>query len=492
MMRQRAAASLMAVLIAVAAPGPLRAVNGAHAKDAPGPSSRPPRRLAIQIESALAAAPTGATAGVAVLSGRTGAILYARNADRLLIPASNAKVFVLGAALSRLGPGHTFRTVALAAGPIDHGVLRGPLVLQGSGDPSLTSEGLWGIALDLQAAGLRRVDGDLILDGSAFGPDQPPAAGPDRNDARPYGAVTSALTANFNTLALEVAPGTRAGDAARVALVPPMGAVVLENEVRTGPPETAASPLDVRVSPARDGGAMRVRVTGRVSANDPPRRIWKSLASPAPFTGALFKETLARADIAIGGRTRMGPAPSGARPIASRDSPPLAVLAREVGKRSSNLYAEQILKALDPRTPRTSAGGLGQVRAWLAAQGLGPEEVRLVDGSGLSRENRSTAGALARVFRGASRDPATGAEFLSAFGAAGVDGTLERRLPELRGRMRGKTGALDGVSSLSGWARTSSPSEPDGIFFAILVNGAGPDPAHALQDRIVRAITSGD
>lgn len=475
-------------IMALLAPVPVRPASRGQT-EAPGPSSLLPRRLASRIDSALAAAPAGATTGVALVSGRTGAILYARNADRLLIPASNAKVFVLGAALSRLGPAATFRTEALAAGPIDRGALRGALVLRGSGDPSLTSEGLWGIALDLHAAGLRRVEGDLVLDDGLFAADQPPAAGPGRNEARPYGAFTSALTVNFNTLALEVAPGARAGDAARVALVPPMGTVVLENEVRTAPAGSAAGPLDVVVTSARSGGPPHVvRVRGRVPAGVPPRRIWKALADPLPLSGALFKETLARADISIAGRTRIGHAPRGARVIATRESPPLAVLAREIGKQSSNLFAEQILKALDPATPRRTAGGLAQVRAWLAERGIGPEAVRLVDGSGLSRENRATAVALARTFREASRDPGAGAEFLSAFGVAGVDGTLARRLADLRGRVRGKTGYLDGVSALTGWAQTPEPSEPDGIFFSIVVNGTGPDPAHALQDRIVRAI----
>jgi len=428
---------------------------------------------------------------VAVLSGRTGAILYARSADRVLIPASDAKVFVMGAALSRLGAEHAFRTEALAAGPLDHGTLRGALILRGSGDPSLTSEGLWGLALDLEAAGLRRVEGDLLLDDTAFAPDQPPAAGPGRSEARPYGAVTSALTANFNTIALEVAPGIRAGEAARVALVPPLRDVALESRVRTGPAGSAPPSIEVVVAPAASGaGPIRVHVTGSIPAGEPSRRVWKALGSPVPFTGALFKEMLARADIAIAGKIRVAPAPPGARLLAARESPPLAVLLREVGKRSSNLFAEQILKALDPETPRTTRGGLEQVRAWLKAQGVGPEAARLVDGSGLSRENRATAGALARVFRAASRDPASGAEFLSAFGVAGVDGTLDRRLFDLRGRVRGKTGTLDGVVALTGWARSRSPSEPDGIVFAILLNGAGLDPAeaHALQDRIVRAI----
>jgi D-alanyl-D-alanine carboxypeptidase/D-alanyl-D-alanine-endopeptidase (penicillin-binding protein 4) len=450
-----------------------------------GPPTSPPPRLVYEIDRALAAAPAGSAVGVAVISGRTGATIYARDGARPLVPASNAKVALLAAALEILGPEHVFRTEALAAGPMEGGTLRGALALRGSGDPSLTSEGLWGLALDLEAAGLRRVEGDLILDDGAFDRSAPPAAGPARNEGRPYGAVTSALTANFNTVAIEVAPGARPGDPIRAALVPPIDGIRIVNRARTA----GAGKLVVD-GPRVEGRGAVVTLRGTLPAGSAPRRIWRSVDSPALFAGLLFKATLARADIAITGDLRVGRTPEGARVIAARDSPPLAVLARDVGKRSNNLYAEQILRALDPHVPRTTRGGLARVEAWLSAQGVDPGTYKLVDGSGLSRDNRLAPLALVRIWRAACRRPESGAEFLSAFGIAGTDGTLERRLGGLRGRVRGKTGYLDGVSALSGRMLGAGGEE---VFFAVLVNASeltGPAAARTLEDRIVRAIAA--
>jgi D-alanyl-D-alanine carboxypeptidase/D-alanyl-D-alanine-endopeptidase (penicillin-binding protein 4) len=424
---------------------------------------------------------------VAVLSGSTGEVLYARGAGRPLIPASNVKVFTIGAALGLLGADFTFATEALADGPIQKGTLKGALVLRGSGDPSLTSEDLWGIVLDLEALGLRAIEGDLILDDSAFDEAQAPAAGDARYGGRPYGALTSALASNFNTLAVEISPGARAGAPARVATVPPIPGVRLENRTRTTSAKGSQSAIGVRFSETEGGAAAVVTVSGSVLKGASPRRAWRAVDRPALLTGLLFKELMRRADISLGGKVRRGRATPGCRTLARRESRPLAVLLRQVGKRSNNLYAEQILKALSGETPGSTRAGLRAVTGWLADVGVETAGLALSDGSGLSRGNRVKAMQIARALRAAARDPRTGAEFRSAFAIAGTDGTLERRLGSLKGRARGKTGYLTGVSALSGWVTTRSEGDS---FFAILANGIGPDPgaAKALQNRIVGII----
>ncbi len=445
-----------------------------------GPASLPPGRLARRLDAALAGAPKGTTIGVSVISARTGRVLYARNADQGLIPASNVKVFTIAAALDALGADYVFGTEALAAGSLGGGVLRGSLVLRGSGDPSLTTEGLWGLVLDLEAAGLRRVEGDLILDATAFDDVQPRAAGPAKYRGRPYGALTSALTSNFNTIAVEIRPGVKTGDPARVATVPPLSGIRIRNQARTAP----GGGLEVRLSEGADGAPALVKVSGRIQAGGSGRRVWRSVRRPERLTGHLFKELLGRADISIGGRNRAGSTPPGARVIALRESPPLSVLLREVGKRSSNLYAEQILKAISATRPRSTRAGLERVRRWALERAIDGGSFRLEDGSGLSRLSRVSASQIARALRAAGNDPRTGPEYRASFAIVGVDGTLERRLVDLRGRVRGKTGYLSGVGALSGWAHTDRGEE---AVFAILVNGAGA-PAKALQDRIVRVI----
>jgi D-alanyl-D-alanine carboxypeptidase/D-alanyl-D-alanine-endopeptidase (penicillin-binding protein 4) len=337
----------------------------------------------------------------------------------------------------------------------------------------------------VEAIGLRRIAGDLILDATAFDGVQPQAAGPGRYHGRPYGALTSALTSNFNTIAVEIRPAENRGDPARVAAVPPLPEIRIGNQARTA---AAGGALEVRVTEGgADGAVAVVTVSGRIPVGSPGRRVWRSVKQPERLTGALFKELLRRADISVAGRTRTGTTPPGARVLAVRESPPLSVLLRDVGKRSSNLYAEQILKALSPTRPRSTRAGLERVRRWVSAQAIDVQALRLADGSGLSRTSRATALQIARALRAAGEDPRTGPEYRASFAIAGMDGTLERRLRDLPGRVRGKTGYLNGVSALSGWARTGRGEE---AVFAILMNGAGSGPAaaKALQDRIVRAI----
>ena len=457
------------------------------ARETTGPSAFPPRRLDQRLETALGSAPPKWLVGVAVISGHTGKTLYARDADRLLVPASNAKILTLAAAFAALGPGFTFRTEVLAGGRVEEGVLHGPLVLRGGGDPSLTSEGLWGLVLDVQAAGLHRAQGDLILDDTGFDRTPPPSAGPGRNEGRPYGAVTSGLSLNFNTVAVEVKPGPRAGEAVRAVTVPPLRGLRLENGARTRPPGTPDT-LSVRVTgPTREAPAGRVILSGAMPAGTSSRRVWRSVPDPAILAGETFKEFLKRADILLEGTVRRGSGPPGVRPLAVRESPPLSVLAREVGKRSNNFYAEQILRALSPSPPRSTRGGIEAVRAWLQRRAMPLGAMKMVDGSGLSRENRASALLLARVLREAANDPETGPEFRGALGVAGEDGTLDHRLNDLRGRVRGKSGYLDGVSALSGWTRGRDGEE---LFFSILINGARLDPgvAKAFEDRIVRVL----
>ncbi len=446
------------------------------------------RRLARRLDAVLAKAPRGAIVGVAVLSGATGETLYARNALRPLIPASNVKVFTVGAALHLRGPDSVFETEVLGAGPLESGTLKGSLVLRGGGDPSLTTEGLWGLVLDLEALGLRAIAGDLILDDSAFDRVQAPAAGDARYGGRPYGAYTSALTSNFNTVAVEIAPGPRPGAPARAVTVPRIAGLRLENRTRTASEKGEMPTVAVRIEESQKGGvAGTVTVSGRVSRGGSARRIWRAVDRPALLTGLLFKELMRRADISLEGRVRRGRAREGHRRLAGRESPPLGVLLRDVGKRSNNLFAEQILKTLSPEKPGSTRAGLGAVMRWLAGIGIDTVGMKLADGSGLSRNNRVTAMQLARTLRVSARNPRTGAEFRSAFAVAGTDGTLKRRLWEVKGLARGKTGYLSGVSTLSGWVAARGGGE---CFFAVLGNGIGPDPsaARALQDRIVKII----
>ena len=110
----------------------------------------------------------GARLGVLVVAREDGRVLYQRNPDRPLVPASNLKILTAVAALSAWGPTHRFVTKIFATSPPDPQGSIETLVVRGGGDPALTSEQLWRMAADLRRLGIRRVRDGLLLDASAF------------------------------------------------------------------------------------------------------------------------------------------------------------------------------------------------------------------------------------------------------------------------------------------------------------------------------------
>src|SRR4030095_11817598 len=163
--------------------------------------------------------------GVKVVSLETGRVLFEENAHKLLRPASNMKLYTVAAALDRLSPDFRFVTSVYApAKPDASGGVKGDLTIYGRGDPSIAArfnsgnylKGIDDLAARIVAAGVKRVEGDLVGDETYFtGP--PYGSGWDWDDLQWwYGAEVSALTANDNALDLFVKPGLPLGAPAGV------------------------------------------------------------------------------------------------------------------------------------------------------------------------------------------------------------------------------------------------------------------------------------
>jgi D-alanyl-D-alanine carboxypeptidase/D-alanyl-D-alanine-endopeptidase (penicillin-binding protein 4) len=189
---------------------------------------------------------------------------------------------------------------------------------------------------------------------------------------------------------------------------------------------------------------------------------------PALAAAAVFKETLKAAGVAVTGPAKVGAMAEFALPIASVSSPSLAALLRYMDRESDNFTAEMLLKVLGAAqgTRGTTAAGALVVTMALADAGIPLAGVRIVDGSGLSRLDRLTAGALVGVLQASWADPAVRPVFYAALPVAGINGTLEDRMRKApaRGNVRAKTGTTRDASALSGYVRGR-------YVFAILQNG---------------------
>jgi D-alanyl-D-alanine carboxypeptidase/D-alanyl-D-alanine-endopeptidase (penicillin-binding protein 4) len=189
------------------------------------------------------------------------------------------------------------------------------------------------------------------------------------------------------------------------------------------------------------------------------------------------------------GAAGLGRAPAGALALAQVESEPLPLVLQTMDRESDNFAAELIAKELGAEvgTGGTTAAGVAIVRRDLVNAGIPLAGVRLVDGSGLSLEDRLTARALSALLVTAWNDPSLHQPFWAALPVAGVNGTLEGRMQRrpARGAVRAKTGTTDEASALSGYVGSR-------FAFAVLQNGrpVATRPAQRAQDRFATALAS--
>jgi D-alanyl-D-alanine carboxypeptidase/D-alanyl-D-alanine-endopeptidase (penicillin-binding protein 4) len=431
---------------------------------------------------------------IKVASLETNRVLYETNADKLMVPASNMKMYTVAAALDRLSPDFRFKTSVYAASrPNASGEIAGDLIIYGRGDPSFAAsfnDGDYTKAIDdfaarIAAAGVRRVRGDLIGDETYFtGP--PFGPGWEWDDLQwDYGAEVSALSVNDNALDLFIKPGARTGDPCIVTLGPATPLMQIKNGTTT-----SVRGAKRELSVYRRLGENVLEVDGSLPQTDADYTGSVTISQPALLFVSMLRAALERRGVEIKGRTRVIDAPvpgaSNTRTqtaalfeLTSMQSPPLSVIAAATLKPSQNLYAELILRALgaatvsDPKSSSTEAG-IEAVKTFLRGAGIDADALALNDGSGLSRHDLVTASATLQLLTFMSRHRYS-RTFYDALPVAGVggssrkDGTLRNRMKGTlaAGNVRAKTGTLDKVTSLSGYV-TSAAGER--LVFSIMLN----------------------
>jgi serine-type D-Ala-D-Ala carboxypeptidase/endopeptidase (penicillin-binding protein 4) len=429
--------------------------------------------------------------GVVVLALPGGRVVFAKNADRLLQPASTLKILTTTAALALLKPEYTFETRIYADAPIDAaGAIAGNLYLQGSGAPDLVGESWWVMTRRLAALGLRRVEGDLVADESYFDAVRRPAGWPSPGADSWYNAPVGALSCNFNVVTVRVDPSPLLGARPDLTLEPIASYFQVLNRATTG---LGSTTLDV--SRAFEAGQNALVVSGSIRRGGGPIVMNRAVEEPALYALHAFREMARGNGIEIHGALSIGRVPETAKEIHRHESRPLAALVRDMNKNSNNFMAESILKTLGAQfagSPGTTASGLEVVRTYLSGLGIDLGGARIADGSGLSDLNRVPARLLAEVLARSYDDFEIGPELVASFPVGGADGTLDERFggEEAKRRVRAKTGRIAGALTLAGYA-----SNRDGQVFAfvILANRARGtiEAVHRAIDRLVHEIVSG-
>jgi D-alanyl-D-alanine carboxypeptidase/D-alanyl-D-alanine-endopeptidase (penicillin-binding protein 4) len=379
--------------------------------------------------------------------------IYQYQADRFFIPASNQKLITTAMALQELGPNFRFTTKIYQ---LDGGK---KVQVITSGDPSLTLEDLTAIAKELKDRGVTAIEALELVDTIAPQDYQRPSW---EWDDLHYGyapPVNGAILAG-NQVTLTLTPQGPGEPLALIWSDPIAGEQwQIINQTRT------------EVSPSQSPqvqqifGQRQLVITGALPPAGEPSEITLAVADPPGYFLASLQQKLAEQGITVGTQivstntTAIAPVP-----VLTLTSPPLSTLIKTVNQDSNNLYAETLLNAIQPPS---------QSRDWqsyVEKLGLAPTTVRLRDGSGLSRQNLVTPQTLVQLLINQTKK-STGTIYQQSLAVAGRSGTLERSFADtpLVDKMRGKTGTLTGVVSLTGYVENNHWGP---VAFSFMVNNS--------------------
>ena len=420
------------------------------------------------VTAALTAAhiPLDAVSVLLTDAGSASTPRLSHRAEVALQPASVMKLVTTFAALDLLGPAYRWQTPVWLDGPIDsRGVLKGNLVIQGQGDPTLVLERLWLLLRRVQGLGVQRIDGDIVLDRRAF--DVPPLdpASFDGEPLRPYNTAPDALLINFKSLLLRLTPDPANG-VARVQIEPPLWGV---RSPRTVP--LSAKPCgDYRSALKADfSDPQHIRLAGNYAA-DCGEKVWPvAYANPASYNARAIEGLWRSIGGQLSGSVRDGQAPATPATF-TVSSPPLGEVIRDINKYSNNVMAQQLMLTLartasapDLPTTTTTDGSLREAapatfeasravlqRWWQTRIGTG-DAPQIDNGSGLSRQARTSALALTRLLQTAYASPYM-PELMASLPIVGIDGTLTRS-QAAAGSAHLKTGSLRDVLALAGYVQ---------------------------------------
>lgn len=411
----------------------------------------------------------GARVGLQVRSLDDGSVVFAKDADELLNPASNVKLFTAAAAIWRLGPEYRFETEFLVDPEFKDGKAKA-LFVRGRGDPSITTERLYGIVSELLHAGLKEVQ-DIVVDDSWFDGERVAAGFDQEYGDRAYLAPTGALSLNWNTVGVYLRPAEHAGGRATIEVEPPSDYFVVEGDVLTG--NKTQRRFTVSSSVDKDRVRQRIEAKGVVPVDKGAWSAWKKIDQPALYFGFTLKALLAERGVKVKGRLKAGTVPYGQKLLHTAQSDTLDIVLKKLNKHSSNFVAEQLIKTLGAEgrgAPGSHAKGLDVVEEFLEKEvGLARGSFVMKNGSGLNDANRFSAAQTTRLLVAMMERFSVMPEFLSSVGIAGKDGTLKYRFEgsDVVGKLRAKTGTLETVSALSGYVESVGGER---FVFSIMVN----------------------
>lgn len=387
----------------------------------------------------------------------TGEPVLSWNEDVPRNPASVIKLLTTLAALDILGPAYTWKTEIYLLGETKGDVLNGDLLLKGYGDPFLVTERVWQMLRGVRQKGIRKITGDLLIDDSYFDVPLHDPAKFDHEPLRAYNVAPNALLMNFKVVRYHFEPDPDSASV-NIRLDPPLDNLLIDNRIRLVAGRCRGYQRGITITPSGDYNLMVM--SGNFPSGCESFSIGRTALGHNEFAYGIFKSVWKESGGEFSGSYWNAIKPDDAEPTLVFESWPLADIITKVNKHSNNVMARQLLFTLGAEkfdVPGTEDGGRQVIEEWLRSRQLNATELKLDNGSGLSRKSRISARNLGELLRYAWQSPYM-PEFLSSLSLSGLDGTLARRFREepLTGKAHIKTGRIDDVAAIAGYLQSRS------------------------------------
>ncbi|CAM2761174.1 D-Ala-D-Ala carboxypeptidase [Legionella steigerwaltii] len=436
--------------------------------------------LSEKIDGIIAQQLPHATVGILIKEAKTGQVVYSRNADKLLSPASGMKLLTAAAALYQLKPDYRFITT-LSRKNQDYYV-------QFTGSPSFTVDNLTSLLLNLKKNKVNAINGNVIIDSSQYQAPYYPSGTSYDDLGWYYAAPDTAAILNGNKVAYELISANELGQPAKVKPKTLPKALTLINEVVTVSKEEEKNhcSLNLEIKPNNT-----MRLYGCMIQEKNPKLIELAIPDPILLVKQVIKKSIDKSSIALKGKIITGVSPSDTDFIASFQSKALSKLIIHMLQESDNLYANSLTKKLGYSLTGkgTHKEGAFAIKKVLSEHThLDLSQMEIVDGEG-TRYNLVTAEQMVNLLTDLYQDQDMKTIFIKALPQAGVSGTLKDRMKKtmLEKKVYAKTGSMHDISSLSGFI--INPNEKTFIF-SIIINGVNQplEKAKSLEEKILLAL----
>lgn len=396
-------------------------------------------------------------------------VINEHNGKKPMVPASITKIATASAVLDIFPPGHKFKTRLYISGKESNGTLKGNLILKGGGDPSFVSENLWFLVNVFIRSGIRKIEGDIIVDDTLFDKVRYDETRQKTRVDRAYDAPVGAMSFNWNSVNIFARPS--GANSVQIYVDPENEYITLKNTAKSKPGSANSLIVERRADKKVVGDVLEV--AGSLGDKISEVTVFKNITQPDLWSGYNLKSFLAQRGVSLTGKVVAGVLPSEGKLVAESESKPIELIVADMNKFSNNYVAEMLIKNIGTLKKKENVSledGIVVLHEHLRKLGISADQCDLQSPSGLSRDNKLTSFAMWKVLQHLRNDPRVQPEFLTSLPIAGVDGTLKKRMKNTQAErvVRAKTGFLTGVVSLAGYAGLA---DGNAVTFSFIYNG---------------------